>query len=156
MTRVRTALEGSRGFTMGGRLSLTPSVEVGLRVTAATPRRARAWTSAAGSPSPMRSRGCLSLSFAWDPTPSSPLGLGLTVRVAPSWGGSAQGGAEALWSTQMALRHGLAPDVRLRRAAQRGGGLRVAGGRPLRRDAKGRDLSTARQGAAQGIPGGMP
>ena len=32
VTRVRTALEGSRGFTVGGgRLSLTPSVEVGLR-----------------------------------------------------------------------------------------------------------------------------
>ena len=32
MTRVRTALEGSRGFTLGGsRLALTPSVEVGLR-----------------------------------------------------------------------------------------------------------------------------
>ena len=32
VTRVRTALEGSRGYTLGGgRLSLTPSVEVGLR-----------------------------------------------------------------------------------------------------------------------------
>ena len=32
VTRVRTALEGSRGFTLGGgRRSLTPSVEVGLR-----------------------------------------------------------------------------------------------------------------------------
>ena len=27
---MRTALEGSRGFTLGGRLSLRPSVEVGL------------------------------------------------------------------------------------------------------------------------------
>ena len=31
MTLVRTALEGSRAFTIGGRLSLAPSVEVGLR-----------------------------------------------------------------------------------------------------------------------------
>ena len=31
VTRVRTALEGSWGFTVGGRVSLTPSVEVGLR-----------------------------------------------------------------------------------------------------------------------------
>ena len=31
VTRVRTALEGSRGFTVGSRVSLTPSVEVGLR-----------------------------------------------------------------------------------------------------------------------------
>ena len=31
VTRVRTGLEGSRGFTLGGALSLRPSVEVGLR-----------------------------------------------------------------------------------------------------------------------------
>ena len=36
----------------------------------------------------------MSLSFGWDPTPSSPLGL--TAKVAPSWGGSTRGGAEAL------------------------------------------------------------
>ena len=46
----------------------------------------------------------MSLSFGWDPTPSSPLGL--TARVAPSWGGSAQGGAEALWNNQMAYGMG--------------------------------------------------
>ena len=33
MTRVRTALEGSRGFTLGGgRVSLTPTVKVGVRL----------------------------------------------------------------------------------------------------------------------------
>ena len=31
VTRFRTGLEGSRGYTLGGRMSLTPSVEVGLR-----------------------------------------------------------------------------------------------------------------------------
>ena len=31
VTRLRTGLEGSRAFTLGGRLSLKPSVEVGLR-----------------------------------------------------------------------------------------------------------------------------
>ena len=31
VTRLRTALDGSRGFTLGDRLSLMPSVEVGLR-----------------------------------------------------------------------------------------------------------------------------
>ena len=46
----------------------------------------------------------MSLSFGWDPTPSSPLGL--TARVAPSWGGQAQGGGEALWSNQMAYGTG--------------------------------------------------
>ncbi len=97
----------------------------GCAATAATPRRARAWTSAAASPSPTRSQGCrwtcacgrwwcirptvsasagCRLSFGWDPTPSSPLGL--TARVAPSWGGQATGGAEALWSNQMAYGMG--------------------------------------------------
>ena len=42
----------------------------------------------------------MSLSFGWDPTPSSPLGL--TARVAPSWGGQSRGGAEVLWGGQMA------------------------------------------------------
>ena len=46
----------------------------------------------------------MSLSLGWDATPSSPLGL--TVRVAPSWGASAQGGAEALWGNQMAYGMG--------------------------------------------------
>ena len=80
---------------------------------------------AAASLSAIRSRGCrstcgcerwwvhqaegfskrgLSLSFGWDATPSSPLGL--TARVAPSWGGSAQSGAEALWSGQTAYGMG--------------------------------------------------
>ena len=46
----------------------------------------------------------MSLSFGWDPTPSSPLGL--TARVAPTWGGWAQGGADALWGNQMAYGTG--------------------------------------------------
>ena len=46
----------------------------------------------------------MSLSFGWDPTPSSPLGL--TAKAAPSWGGSTRGGAEALWGNQMAYGTG--------------------------------------------------
>ena len=46
----------------------------------------------------------MSLSFGGDPTPSSPLGL--TARVAPSWGGQARGGTEALWGNQMAYGMG--------------------------------------------------
>ena len=42
----------------------------------------------------------MSLSFGWHPTPSSPLGL--TARLAPSWGGQAMGGADAVWTSQMA------------------------------------------------------
>ena len=49
----------------------------------------------------------ISLSFGWDPTPSSPLGL--TARVAPCEAGSAMGGADALWHRQMVrARHQMA------------------------------------------------
>ena len=42
-----------------------------------------------------RERG-VSLSLSYNPTPSTPLGF--SARVAPSWGGQAMGGAQALWS----------------------------------------------------------
>ena len=45
--------------------------------------------------------------LARDPTPSSPLGL--TARLSPSWGGSAMSGAEALWQGQMAYGPGSHP-----------------------------------------------
>ena len=121
VTRVRTALEGSRGFTLGGRLSLTPSVEVGLRQDGGDAETGtgmdvggglafsdsvtglsldvRVRTLVVHEAEGFTERG-MSLSFGWDPSPSSPLGL--TARVAPSWGGSAMGGAEALWRSQMA------------------------------------------------------
>ena len=120
VTRVRTALEGSRGFTVGGRLSLTPTVEVGLRRDGGDAETGagmdvggglvftdtvtglsldlRVRTLVVHQAEGFTERG-MSLSFGWDPTPSSPLGL--TAKVAPSWGGQAQGGAEALWGNQM-------------------------------------------------------
>ncbi len=120
-TRVRTALEGSRGFTLGGgRLSLRPTVEVGLRrdggdaetgagldvggglaVTDAAMGLSldvRVRTLLAHQAEGFAERG-LSVSFGWDPAPSSPFGL--SARLAPSWGGSAMGGAETLWNGQM-------------------------------------------------------
>ena len=126
VTRVRTALEGSRGFTLGGgRLSLTPSVEVGLRrdggdaetgagmdvggglaftdTVTGLSLDVRVRTLVVHQAEGFAERG-MSLSFGWDPTPSSPLGL--TARVAPSWGGQARGGAEALWGGQMAYGMG--------------------------------------------------
>ncbi|MCY3843144.1 MAG: hypothetical protein OXH69_06330, partial [Acidobacteria bacterium] len=125
VTRVRTALEGSRGFTLGGRLSLRPSVEVGLRrdggdaetgagmdvggglaftdTVTGLSLDVRVRTLVVHQAEGFTERG-MSLSFGWDPTPSSPLGL--TARVAPSWGGQAQGGAEALWGNQMAYGMG--------------------------------------------------
>ena len=48
----------------------------------------------------------MALSLSWNPTPSTPLGL--TARVAPSWGGQAMSGAEALWGreTMAGMAHG--------------------------------------------------
>ena len=126
VTRVRTALEGSRGYTLvGGRLSLTPSVEVGLRrdggdaetgagmdvggglaftdAVTGLSLDVRVRTLVVHQAEGFSERG-MSLSFGWDPTPSSPLGL--NARVAPSWGGQAMGGAEALWNNQMAYGMG--------------------------------------------------
>ena len=126
VTRVRTTLEGLRAFTLGGgRLSLTPSVEVGLRrdggdaetgagmdvggglaftdAVTGLSLDVRVRTLVVHQAEGFTDRG-MSLSLGWDPTPSSPLGL--TARVAPSWGGSAQGGAEALWGNQMAYGMG--------------------------------------------------
>ena len=126
VTRVRTALEGSRGYTLGGgRLSLTPSIEVGLRrdggdaetgagmdvggglafadTVTGLSLDVRVRTLVVHQAEGFSDRG-MSLSFGWDPTPSSPLGL--TARVAPSWGGQAQGGTEALWGNQMAYGMG--------------------------------------------------
>ena len=126
VTRVRTALEGSRGFTLvGGRLSLTPSVEVGLRrdggdaetgagmdvggglaftdAVTGLSLDVRVRTLVVHQADGFSERG-MSLSFGWVPTPSSPLGL--TAKVAPSWGGQATGGAEALWGNQMAYGTG--------------------------------------------------
>ena len=126
VTRVRTALEGSRSFIVGGgRVSLTPSVEVGLRQDGGDAETGTGMDvggglvfadSVTGLSLDVRMRTLvvhqadgftergMSLSFGWDPTPSSPLGL--TARVAPSWGGSAMGGADALWRSQMAYGMG--------------------------------------------------
>ena len=125
VTRVRTALEGSRGFTLGGRLSLRPSVEVGLRrdggdaevgagmdvggglvftdTVTGLSLDVRVRTLVVHQAAGFTERG-MSLSLGWGPRPSSPLGL--TAMVAPSWGGQAQGGAESLWGNQMAYGMG--------------------------------------------------
>ena len=40
----------------------------------------------------------MSVSLSYNPTPATPLGF--SARVAPSWGGQATGGAQALWSRE--------------------------------------------------------
>ena len=120
-------LEGSRGYTLAGRLSLTPSVEVGLRHDGGDAETGAGMDVGAGlvvsdsSTGPavdvrvrtlvvhqdqgFRERG-VALSLSYNPTPSSPLGF--TARVAPSWGGQATSGAEALWGgeTMMGMAQG--------------------------------------------------
>ncbi len=119
VSRLRTALEGSRGFTVRGRLSLTPSVEVGLRHDAGDAEQGagmdlggglalsdaktgltvdvRVRTLLVHEAEGFSERGA-SVSLSWNPTPQTPLGL--TAKVAPSWGGQAMGGAEALWGRE--------------------------------------------------------
>ncbi len=126
-TRVRTGLEGSRGYTLAGRLSLTPSVEVGLRHDGGDAETGAGLDlgtglivsdSSTGLSVDVRVRTLLvhqaagfsergvALSLSYNPTPSTPLGL--TARVAPSWGGQATSGAEALWGseTMAGMAHG--------------------------------------------------
>ena len=115
VTRIRTGIEGSRGFAIGGRVALTPSVELGVRQDAGDAETGtgvdvggglsftdsltglsldvQVRTLVAHQAEGFTDRG-LSLSFGWDPTPSSPRGF--AARVAPSWGGDVRG-PEALW-----------------------------------------------------------
>ena len=146
VTRFRTGLEGARGYALAGRLSLRPSVEVGLRhdggdaetgagldiggglvvsdtsTGLAVDLRVRmlAMHQADG----FRERG-MALSLSYNPTPRTPLGL--TARVAPSWGGQATSGAEALWGRETMAglaQHGGADGTRLE--AEVGYGLPVS------------------------------
>ena len=127
VTRFRTGLEGSRAYTLAGRLSLRPSVEVGLRHDGGDAETGAGMDVGAGlvmadaatglavdvrvrtllvhQAEGFRERG-LAVSLSYNPTPSTPLGL--TARVAPSWGGEAASGAEALWGreTMAGMAHG--------------------------------------------------
>ena len=116
VTRLRTALEGSRGFSFGNGLSLVPGVEVGIRHDGGDAERGSGVdiggellvsSPAMGLSAEVRMRTLLvhnaegfrdwgvSVSLSFDPMPSTPLGF--KARVLPSWGGREQGGAEALW-----------------------------------------------------------
>ena len=153
VTRFRTGLEGSRAYTLGGRLSLTPSVEVGLRHDGGDAETGAGMDVGAGlvvsdagtglavdvrvrtllvhQDEDFSERG-VAVSLSWNPTPSTPLGF--VARVAPSWGGQATSGAQALWGreTMAGMAHGgLASGNRL--DGEVGYGLPV--GQPLRRHA---------------------
>ena len=119
VTRFRTALEGSRDFVLAGRMSLAPSVEVGLRHDGGDAETGAGIDVGAGviladmasglavdlrvrtllvhQSAGFSERG-MALSFSYNPTPSTPMGF--TARVAPSWGGQATSGAQGLWGRE--------------------------------------------------------
>ena len=126
VSRFRTGLEGSRDYTLGGRLSLRPTVEVGLRHDAGDAETGAGMDVGGGlvvadatglaldvrvrmlvvhQAEGFREQG-VSVSLSYNPTPSTPLGF--RAKVAPSWGGQAMGGAEALWGrdTMAGMAHG--------------------------------------------------
>ena len=164
----RLGLEGSRPVALRGRLSLRPSVEVGVRYDGGDAETGAGMDVGAGlgfadsgtglavdvnvrtllvhQAEGFSERG-VAFSLSWDPTPSTPLGV--TARVAPSWGGQAQSGAAALWGRETMVGLG-AGRRRARLPAQRRGRLRTAGGRPLRGDAAG---GLRAVGAQPGLPG---
>ena len=127
VTRFRSGLEGSRDYSLGGGLSLRPSVEVGLRHDGGDAETGAGMDvgaglivsdAATGLAVDVRVRTLLvhqdedfsergvSVSLSYNPTPSTPLGF--VARVAPSWGGQATSGAEALWGreTMAGMAHG--------------------------------------------------
>ena len=119
VTRVRTGLEASRAFRFERGVSLQPRFEVGLRRDGGDAETGAGVDLAGGMTVADRGTGLsaavsvrmllahqadgfaergVSLSLSYDPTPSTPLGL--TATVAPSWGGQATSGAEALWGRE--------------------------------------------------------
>ena len=127
VTRYRTALEASRGYSLKSRLSLQPSLEVGLRRDGGDAETGAGVDLGGGlivsdtliglsadvrirmllahQDKEFRERG-VSMSFSFDPTPQTPMGF--LVKVTPSWGGQATSGAEALWGrdTMAGTAHG--------------------------------------------------
>ena len=116
VTRLRTALEGSRRVTVANRLALTPSIELGIRQDGGDADVGAGLDLAAGLVLADSGTGLavdvrvrrllihqaagfaesgMAISVSYDPSPSTPLGF--TAHVAPAWGGDAMSGAEALW-----------------------------------------------------------
>ena len=119
VNRLRTALEGSHNLTIGNRMALTPSVEVGIRQDGGDAETGTGMDVGAGLVFADAGTGLsvdvrvrrlvvhqadgfaehgLSISVSYNPTPTTPLGF--TARVSPAWGGDALSGAEALWGRE--------------------------------------------------------
>ena len=119
VNRLRTALEGSHTLTIGNRMALTPSVEVGIRQDGGDAETGTGMDVGAGLVFADAVTGLsvdvrvrrlvvhqadgfaehgMSISVSYNPTPTTPLGF--TARVSPAWGGDALSGAEALWGRE--------------------------------------------------------
>ena len=117
VTRLRTGIETSRRLRWAGRVSVTPSIELGIRQDGGDAENGAGIDVGAGlvmqdGKSGLRidlrvrtllvhqaegfSERGVSVAVSYNPTPSTPLGL--SARVTPAWGGNAASGAEALWS----------------------------------------------------------
>ena len=155
VTRFRTGLEGARAYTLAGRVSLRPSVEVGLRHDGGDAETGAGMDVGAGLIVSDASTGLavdvrvlvvhqaagfrvwgMAVSLSYNPTPSTPLCF-VARRVAPSWGGG--GHERGRGAVRAGDDGGDGARRRCRRhPAQCGGRLRAAGGPLLRGDAAGR------------------
>ena len=116
VTRFRTGLEASRGYSFKRRLLLQPSLEVGLRRDGGDAETGAGVDiggglivsdTLSGLAADVRVRMLLvhqdegfreravSVSLSYNPTTTTTLGF--LARVTPSWGGQARSGAQALW-----------------------------------------------------------
>ena len=117
VSRIRSAIEGSRTWTMGRWVNLRPSVEVGIRRDAGDAEQGAGidvgtglllTEHRSGLQIDVRMRRLLmhqaegfeeqgtSISISYNPRPESPLGW--IAEVEPGWGSETQGGADRLWS----------------------------------------------------------
>ena len=119
VTRFRTGLEASRGFSFERGLSLQPSLELGIRRDGGDAETGAGVDIGGGLVVSDRLTGLsadvrvrmllahqdegfsergMSIAFSFNPTPSTPLGF--LAKVTPSWGGQATAGSGALWDRE--------------------------------------------------------
>ena len=119
VTRFRTGLEASRGYSFERGLSLQPSLELGIRRDGGDAETGAGVDIGGGLVVSDRLTGLsadvrvrmllahqdegfsergMSIAFSFDPTPSTPLGF--LAKVTPSWGGQATAGSGALWGRE--------------------------------------------------------
>ena len=119
VSRIRSAIEGSRTWTIGRWVNLRPSVEVGVRRDAGDAEQGAGIDVGTGFLLTERRSGLqidvrmrrlvmhqaegfeeqgTSISVSYNPRPESPLGW--MAEVEPGWGGETRGGADRLWSRE--------------------------------------------------------